>query len=75
MRAADWAFVRGTSTRQPNSGLFSNHSVSWAAAASPITTVTGASSSSSNRPGVNRPNVVRRVCCRVVVPLTVAMTT
>ena len=68
------SLVRGTSTRQPNSGLVSNHdSVSRAATASPTTATAGPAVLASDTPaalrsGPIRPRVEATVCCALVVP-------
>ena len=71
------SLVRGTSTRQPNSGLVSNQdSAGCAAIPSPTTAIAGPGRVSGLIPAALRsagtePSVVSTVCCSVVVPFQV----
>src|ERR1700733_6017181 len=71
------SFVLGTSTRQPNSGLVSNHdSAACAVTPSPTTATAGPCAVSRLTPAAFRsaaiePSVPTTVCCSVVVPFQV----
>lgn len=74
-RPADCSLVRGTSTRQPNSGLLSNHdSLSRVATASPTTITAGSAMPACLRSAANRASVDTTVYCSVVVPFWVTAT-
>src|SRR5262245_5063360 len=68
-------FVRGTSTRQPNSGLVSyQDSASRCLTTSPITVTTGPDSFAARTSAATRSSVEATVRCSVVVPPAVSST-
>src|SRR3954452_11131050 len=69
------SLVRGTSTRQPNSGLVSNHdSVSRRSTTSPTTVTAGGDIRAARASAAIRSSVEATVACSVVVPTRVIAT-
>ncbi len=69
------SLVRGTRTRQPNSGLFSNHDRrSRVPTASPTTISAGSAMPACLRSAASLPSEDTTVYCSVVVPLWVTAT-
>ena len=67
--------MRGTSTRQPNSGLVSNHdSVSRRSTTSPTTVIAGGAIRAARASAAIRSRVEVTVVCSVVVPTRVIAT-